>query len=392
MGVILIKSPIIGRNLYGKGVINMLKVLWRGFSDLIFNDLKVTLTTTPKPKPKDYANIAWGSVFTDHMLEVDWHEGTGWEAPEIKPYQNLRLDPSSSVFHYSTECYEGFKVYNNPPHILSFRPMMNMERLSSSSEAAGLPRCNPHELLKCIDELIRIEKEWVPDLPGYSLYVRPNMFGTHAQLSVTKPKSAKLTVISTPVGPYFPTGFKAMSLYCDDKYVRAWPGGHGNKKLGGNYAPGIALYEEMKKKGYGQILWLSDGKVTECGVMNFFVLWKVKGGLELITSSISNTVLPGVTRDSIIQLAHEWGEFRVTEREFSMAELVEAMEQGRVVEAFGSGTAATLVPINLIHYKDKDYTIPTKLGPSGELTQKIYDELNKIFYGKVRHKWNHYIA
>lgn len=166
----------------------------------------------------------------------------------------MLLDPSSSVFHYCTECYEGFKVYSNPPHILSFRPKSNIDRFNSSAQAAGLPTCDSYELLKLIDELIRLEKDWVPSLPGYSLYVRPNMIGTHAQLGVIKPKSAKIVVILSPVGPYFPEGYKPISLYCDESLIRAWPGGHGDKKIGGNYGPSIIPAEKIRNKGYTQIL------------------------------------------------------------------------------------------------------------------------------------------
>lgn len=370
----------------------MLKSLWREFSGLSFNKLVSTLTTAPKAKPADLTKVAFGSIFSDHMLEIDWNEEVGWKAPEIKPYQNLILDPSSSVFHYCTECYEGYKVYYDKPHILTFRPHANMERFKISARAAGLPEFDHFELLKCIDELIRIDKDWVPQTEGYSLYVRPNMIGTHAQLGVVKPKSAKIVVILSPVGPYFPTGYKPISLYCEDTLVRAWPGGHGNRKIGGNYAPGIIHAENVRNKGYGQILWLSEGNVTESGVMNFFVLWKKGDELELITSPINHTVLPGITRDSVLQISREWGLFKVTERNFKIDELIEALEQGNVVEAFGTGTAAVICPVNLIAYKGKDYEVPAKLGNFGEITKKILDELLGIQYGKIRHKWNHYIA
>ena len=304
----------------------------------------------------------------------------------------LELDPSSSVFHYCTECYEGFKIYSNPPHILSFRPQLNMDRFNYSAQAAGLPTCDPDELLKCICELIKLDREWVPKMDGYSLYVRPIMIGTHAQLGVVKPKSAKIVVILSPVGPYFSGGFQPISLYCDEDLIRAWPGGHGNKKVGGNYSPGLVYLEEIRKKGYGQILWLSNESVTESGVMNFFVLWKNGKELELITSPLNKTVLPGITRDSVIELVQEWGEVKVSQRDFTVHELIAALKENRVVEAFGSGTAAIICPVNLIGYKGVDYEVPTKLGECGEFTKKIYDELLKIQYGKIRHKWNHYIT
>ena len=370
----------------------MLKSLWRSYSELSYNKLVVNLTSSPKSKPEDFSKVQFGSIFSDHMLEIDWAESQGWLSPVIKPYQPLILDPSASVFHYCTECYEGYKVYRNPPHVLAFRPQSNMERLNLSSRTAGLPEFEPFELLKCIDELIRIDKDWVPQENGYSLYVRPNIIGTHPQLGVLKPKLAKLVVILSPVGPYFPEGFKPISLYCDESLIRAWPGGHGHRKIGGNYAPGIIHAENVRKMGYGQILWLSEGYVTESGVMNFFVVWKHGNELELITSPINNTVLPGITRDSVLQITRDWRNMRVSEREFTITELVEKLEKGEVVEAFGTGTAAVICPVNMIAYKGKDYNIPTKLGNFGELTKKVYDELTGIQQGKIKHKWNHYIA
>ena len=365
----------------------MLRNLLRSYADLSHSKLILNLSKNLKSKPTDYSKIVFGSVFTDHMLEVDWTESAGWAPPEIKPYQPLKLDPSSSVFHYCTECHEVFKIYSNLPHVLSFRPQDNLIRFNACAEATGLSACDPNELLKCID----IGKEWAPQCSWASLYARPNMIGTHAQLGVVKPKSAKIVVILLPVGPYFVGGFQPLSLYCDESFIRAWPGGHGNKKLGGNYSTGLVHVENIRKKGYREILWLSEEKVTESGIMNFFVLWNNGKELELITSPINSTVLPGITRDSILQLAREWGEFKVSERDYTIHELVSALKQNRVIEAFGAGTAAVICPVNLISYKGDDYQVPIKLGKCGELTQRIYDELLNIQYGKIKHRWNHYI-
>jgi branched-chain amino acid aminotransferase len=369
----------------------MLSKFIRLYSNLSYAKLSIQLSKNLKEKPKDFSKIPFGGVFTNHMIEIDWTEADGWKNPDIKPYQSIILDPSSSVFSYCTECYEGFKVYNNPPHLLTFRPEMNLQRFNSSSQAAGLPTCSETELLKIIDELLKIDKDWVPNIDGHSLYVRPFMIGTHPQLYPVKPKSAKLLVILSPVGSYFPLGFKPISLYCDQTLIRAWPGGHGNKKLGGNYGPTIPHVDSVQAKGYDQILWLSEGKVTESGVMNFFVIWENDQGLELITSPVNHTTLPGVTRDSIIQIAKDWGIFKVSERDYTIDQLVDAIQNQKVLEAFGSGTAAVICPINSIHYKDKNYPIPVKLGNSGEFTKKIFDELISIQYGRKKHIWSHYV-
>ena len=195
----------------------MLRNLWRRYAGLSHSKLILNLSKNLKSKSTDYSKIVVDSVFKDHMLEVDWTESAGWAPPEIKPYQPLKLDPSSSVFHYCTECHEVFKVYSNLPHVLSFRPQDNLIRFNASAEAeaAGLPACDPNELLKCID----IGKEWAPQCSWASLYAWPNMIGAHAQLGVVKPKSAKIVVILLPIGPYFVGGFQPIRLYCDESYL-----------------------------------------------------------------------------------------------------------------------------------------------------------------------------
>ena len=368
-----------------------MRLLKRYYNELSFSRLKVTRSTSLKPCPTDFSKIPFGSYFTDHMLEVDWTESGGWTDPEIKPHQPLTLDPASSVFHYCTECYEGFKVYRNGSKILTFRPEMNMQRFTFSSDAAGLPMADPKELLKCIEALIKVDRDWVPNNKGYSLYVRPNMFGTHAQLSVACPKLVKLVVIMSPVGPYFRSGLKPIKLYCDESIVRAWPGGVGHRKLGGNYAPGVVHAEMAKSKGYDQILWLSEKKVTEVGVMNFFVVLNHGTHLELITSPIDNTTLPGITRDSVLTLHREEGKIKVTEREYTIDDLIQWIQEGKVEEAFGTGTAAVICPISLLGYKGKNYEIPTKFGESGQLSHYTRELLLSIKHGDNPHKWNYYI-
>jgi len=251
------------------------------------------------------------------MLIIDWDEDHGWTSPQIIPYGPLSLDPCSSVFHYGTECFEGLKAYKNPTteKVLLFRPDQNVKRFKKSSHALALPDFDQNELLECIRRYVYTERDWVPNKAGFSLYVRPTMIGTHEKLGVVKPGKAKLFVVSTTVGPYFPEGFKPVSLYADDTKVRAWPGGSGNIKIGGNYAPGIKYTAEINEKGYQQLLWLTNDYVTEVGTMNFFVFWTNKQGeTELITPPLDSTILEGVTRDSILQLAKQWGEFKVTEK------------------------------------------------------------------------------
>ncbi|CAG9314470.1 unnamed protein product [Blepharisma stoltei] len=355
------------------------------------SDLAVHLTHTPKTMPHLDQSLIFGKNTTDHLFWVDWDFEKGWHTPQIVPFQPLVLDPCSSCFHYGTECLEGLKAYKTATgKTLLFRPDLNIQRLRKSARALALPDFDGAELLQCIRKLVDVDKKWVPDKKGYSMYIRPTMIGTHQQLGVTKPGSAKLFVVSALVGPYFPTGFNPVNLYCDETRIRAWPGGVGDKKIGGNYGPGIAYTAEINKLGYQQLLWLVKGNVTEVGTMNFFMLWKNKEGeTELITPPLDGTILEGVTRDSILELTREWNEFKVTERAFSIHELTQAAEEGRIIEAFGAGTACIVCPVQKIFFKGVDYEIPMKLGKSGLLTKRLLDHILSIQYGEIEHPWSY---
>lgn len=241
-----------------------------------------------------------------------------------------------------------------------------------------------------------VRRAWIPTGEGYSLYLRPTVIATWPYLGVNKAQSLKLFCIACPVGPYYPEGFKPVKLLADNHNVRAWPGGAGDAKVGGNYAPTIRVQAEAASKGYSQILWLfgPGNDITEVGTMNFFLYWvnKATGKRELVTSPLDGTILPGVTRQSILDLARSWGEFDVTERRVGMAELAEAASEGRLLEAFGAGTAAVVSPVKLIHWAGKDITIP--LDPTdasagaGPLTKRMWDSLGAIHYGRVEHPWS----
>lgn len=224
------------------------------------------------------------------------------------------------------------------------------------------------------------------------MYLRPTVIATWPYLGVNEAKSIKLFCITCPVGPYYPEGFKPVKLLADSMNVRAWPGGAGDAKVGGNYAPTIRVQTAAAKKGFSQILWLlgEDAYVTEVGTMNFFAFWKNEAGeMELVTPPLDGTILPGVTRQSILDLARSWGEFKVSERKFTMGEVVKAVKEGRLQEAFGAGTAAVVSPIKLINYKDVDYNLPVdEAKGAGPLTKRVWDTLSDIQYGKVEHPWS----
>jgi branched-chain amino acid aminotransferase len=344
-------------------------------------DLIIQKNPNPKPKPLN-KDLVFGRSFAPHMFMVEWHIQQGWGIPKIVPYGPLSLEPSCSVFHYGIECFEGTKAYKDTKGCIRlFRPMENMERMNLSAARLALPTFDPNEFLECIKSLVRLDANYIPEEKGYSLYIRPTFIATTPALGVNPPKDALLYVITSPVGPYYPSGFKPVSLYADEENVRAWPGGMGQYKVGLNYAPGILPQVKAAEKGYSQILWLLNDYLTEVGTMNFFLFWiNKKGERELITPPLDGTILPGVTRKSILELAQEWNEFKVTEAPFTMTQVVEALNEGRIIEAFGAGTAAVVSP---------DYHIPlgnNNNNSAGELTQRFWDTILGIQYGEIPKK------
>ncbi|KAF7162754.1 hypothetical protein CNMCM5623_007923 [Aspergillus felis] len=359
--------------------------------------LTITKTTTPKElqAPKD---LVFGKSFTDHMLSIEWSAANGWDAPRIVPYQNLSLDPSACVFHYAFECFEGMKAYKDKKgQIRLFRPDKNMARLNKSSERIALPTFDGQALIKLIGEFVRLDSRFIPDARGYSLYLRPTMIGTQSTLGVGPPGSALLFVIASPVGPYYPTGFKAISLEATDYAVRAWPGGVGDKKLGANYAPCVLPQLKAASRGFQQNLWLfgEEEYVTEVGTMNLFIALKNKetGQKELATAPLDGTILEGVTRDSVLALARErlvpkgW---TVSERKIRMSEVAEASEEGRLIEVFGAGTAAIVSPVRTISYRGKMVDCGLKENEeAGKIALQMKNWIEGIQYGDEEHPWSY---
>lgn len=338
------------------------------------------------------------TTVADHMLSIEWTASEGWLEPRITPYQNLSLDPASCVFHYGFECFEGMKAYkDNKGKIRLFRPDMNMARMNKSSARIALPTFDPATMITLIAKFAALEERFIPSARGYSLYLRPTMIGTQRTLGVGPPGSALFYVIASPVGPYYPTGFKAVSLEATDYAVRAWPGGVGDKKLGANYAPCILPQMEAAKRGFHQNLWLfgEEEYVTEVGTMNMFAAIKNKetGKKELLTAPLDGTILAGVTRDSILSLAREKLEpegWNIIERKFTMPELAQASKEGRLLEAFGAGTAAVVSPVRNISYKGE--LVDCGLRPdqeAGEIAQKMLDWISARQYGDEEHEWSY---
>jgi len=354
---------------------------------LVVERVKISKAKLPKEQLK------FGKTFSDHMLEIDWSKSSGWSAPKISPYQNFSIDPAASVFHYGIECFEGMKAYlDDRNQIRMFRPEKNMERMNNSLARLELPRFPGNEFLECIMELLRQDKSWIPQGRGYSLYIRPTAISTYPYVGVCPSEQMKLYVICSPVGPYYPTGFKPVRLLADPRYVRAWPGGTGAAKIGGNYAMTLAPQHEASLRNYQQILWLFGDQlqVTEVGTMNqFFFLKRKDGKKELLTAPLDGTILPGVTRDSILALCRDWNEFIVSERPYNLPEIIDAIKDGRMLEGFGAGTAAIVAPVECLHFDGVDYKVPLGTGDSkeaGELSARLVKVLMDIQYGGTPYK------
>ncbi|KAL9186832.1 hypothetical protein ACHAXT_010552 [Thalassiosira profunda] len=355
------------------------------------------LTVQPVPEgertsgmlPKE--ELKFGKTFAPHMLQCAYNKAEGgWGAPEIVPFHHLAIHPAASALHYGLECFEGMKAYktlDDESDLRLFRPDRNMKRLKDSMDRLSMPGADfdPRELIECIGKLVRLDKDWIPSGEGYSLYLRPTVIATHPFLGLSPPDDLLLYVITSPVGPYYASGFDPVRLTTDTPYVRAWPGGVGSSKVGGNYGPTMKAGAEANAAGYSQVLWVfgEDEQVTEVGAMNvFFLMEKEGGGRELVTPPLARgDILPGVTRQSIVELGQSkyWGDMDVVERAITMPELHKTWKEGRLVEAFGAGTAAVVTPISEIQYNGEDITIQA----TGELTERVFHDIMAIQYGSV---------
>ncbi|KAI0036647.1 branched-chain amino acid aminotransferase II [Vararia minispora EC-137] len=367
--------------------------------------LKITRTASPKEMPS-LETLKFGRNFTDHMLTVEWSLENGWEAPEIKPYGPLQLAPSAMVFHYAQCLFEGLKAYRNKAgKITLFRPELNMARMNRSAERIALPTFDGDALLECMKQLIKLEKNWIPQLDGYSLYIRPVLIGTQESIGISPPNRAMLCVILSPVGPYYPDGFKPVALHGTTEFIRAAPGGTGAYKIGANYAQGLHPQKWAAQLGYVQNLWLSGPEhyLTEVGTMNLFVAFRQPDGtIELVTPPLDGMILPGVTRDSVLSLArsHASGSISidglqsklvVNERAVTMPEVREAVQAGRLIEMFGSGTAAIVSPIDKIGYMGQDIIIPVESDGMGPVSRPLWKELVGRQTGVIPSDWSYVV-
>jgi len=345
----------------------------------LLNGLKITRTLNPKAKP-DPAELGFGKYFTDHMFIMDYDEGQGWHDPRIVPYGPLLIDPAAAVLHYAQEMFEGLKTYKGEDGGLRlFRPDMNAKRTNVTNERICLPPIDEGAYVDAIKALVEVDSDWAPDYPGTSLYIRPYIFATEPFLGVRPAKSYYFIIILSPVGSYYKGGLEPTKIYVEDKYARSAEGLTGFAKIGGNYAISLKAQVLAEEMGYTQVLWL-DGRerryVEEIGTSNAFF---VMNG-EVWTAPLAGTILPGITRDSVIRILRDRG-VTVREERFTIEEVFAAADSGELEEAFASGTAAVISPVGEMKWMDKHIIINN--GEIGPVSHSLYDTITGIQSGHL---------
>ena len=345
--------------------------------------MKIKLTKASpeqlKTPPATLSGVVFGTLFSDHMFCMEWDEGKGWHSAQIKPYGPLKLEPSSMVLHYAQMSFEGLKSYKieSGEHVL-FRPRENFKRMNRTAQRMCLPELDVEEVLDSLKQLLRLDSGWVPCEDGTSLYVRPTILATEEAIGLKVSSKYLFFIILSPVGPYYPQGFNPVEIMVSEKYVRAVPGGIGFAKTGGNYAASNLAEKEAKELGYTQVLWLDavDRRyIEEVGSMNiFFVIDDC-----IVTPILTGSILPGITRMSVIELAKHW-DLHVEERRITIDEVLKGLEEGAVTEVFGAGTAAVISPVSILAYKDKDFKVGN--GETGPVSMRFYEQLTGIQYGR----------
>ncbi|MCU1687620.1 MAG: ilvE [Amycolatopsis sp.] len=325
----------------------------------------------------------FGTYFTDHMVTVKWTNGTGWHDPQVGPYAPFILDPATSVLHYGQAIFEGLKAYRQPDgSIASFRPTANAERFQTSAERLAMPKLPVETFVDSLRELIAVDERWVPTKQGESLYLRPFMISTSAGLGVNSPASEYVySVIASPAGPYFSGGVKPVSVWLSTEYVRAAPGGTGFAKCAGNYAASFVAQAQAVEKGCDQVVWLDAVErrwVEEMGGMNLFFVFGSGADARVVTPELTGSLLPGVTRKSLLQLASDFGH-TVEERRISTEEWEKSAASGELTEVFACGTAAVITPVGHVKHAEGEFSVAG--GQPGELTMKLREALTGIQEG-----------
>ncbi len=343
-------------------------------------NIRIEKTTTPKALPAQDNPLTFGTIFTDHMFVMNYETGKGWFDPRVVPYQPLSLEPSCMVFHYGQEMFEGLKAYRaDDGRALLFRPDMNAKRTNNTNKRLCIPEIPVEDFIDAVKAVVKVDEAWIPNKPGTSLYIRPFIIATDPFLGVRPSNTYMFIIILSPVGAYYPEGLNPVKIWIEDDYVRAVKGGIGEAKTGGNYVASMAAQLKAHDEGYSQVLWLDGVErkyIEEVGAMNIF--FKING--KVLTPMLNGSILPGITRNSVITLCKEWG-YEVEERKISVDELYEASKNGTLEEVWGTGTAAVISPVG--HLRFQDQVMKIKDGGIGELSQKLYDTVTGIQLGRI---------
>ncbi|MGN0660532.1 MAG: branched-chain amino acid aminotransferase [Oscillospiraceae bacterium] len=347
-------------------------------------DIKITKTSNPKEKPKKGEKLSFGHIFTDHMFVMNYTEGKGWYDARIVPFGSITLSPAAMVFHYGQEMFEGLKAYKNEDgEAFLFRPDMNAKRANNSNDRLCIPHIPEEDFVQAIKAVVSVDKDWIPTDPGTSLYIRPFVIATDEFLGVAPSKNYLFMVILSPSGAYYESGLAPVGIWIEDEYVRAVKGGMGFAKTGGNYAASLIAQVKAHDGGFSQVLWLDGVErkyIEEVGAMNIF--FKIDG--KIVTPMLNGSILPGITRNSVITLCKDWG-YEVEERRISVDELIDAQKSGRLEECFGTGTAAVISPVGKLKYMDDVMTING--GEIGEVSHRLYDTITAIQWGRAEDKF-----
>lgn len=352
----------------------------------MIQDIRIELREDKREKPQDMSKVKFGKTFSDHMFLMNYDSQKGWHDARIVPHAPIPMDPGAMVFHYAQEIFEGMKAYRTESGVIQFfRPYENIRRMARSGERVSMPAVDEDMFMDALKKLVEVEKEWVPSEEGTSLYIRPFMIATDVGLGVHASDSYLFCILTCPVGSYYPEGINPIKILIEDQDVRAVRGGTGYAKCGGNYAASIRASVKAGQKGYSQVLWLDGVErkyVEEVGAMN--IMFKIDG--KIYTPELNGSVLPGVTRMSSIELLRSWG-YEVIEKLISVDEVVEAAKSDKLEEVWGTGTAAVVTPVGWLTYKDEAFEVQG--GKIGEVTQKLYDGLTGIQWGKIEdtHDW-----
>ena len=350
-------------------------------------ELQVMSLEKKKPLIEDESQLNFGKQFTDRMFVMKYKTGLGWHDARIQPYQAFSLDPAAMVLHYAQEIFEGLKAFRRPDgQIALFRPMDNFRRFNHGARQMCMPEVDEAFMLKSLKELIRLEADWVPRSEGTSLYIRPALIASEPMLGVRPADEYLCFIILCPVGAYYKGGLAPVKIWISDHYVRAAHGGTGEVKTGGNYAASLYAAREAAEKGYDQVLWLDAREkkyVEEVGSMNICFVESNK----LVTSPLHGTILDGITRRSVLELARYNG-LEIEERALSVDEIFDGVEVGRITEAFGTGTAVVISPVGQFTYQGRTVVLGDGK-TTGAVTQELYDTLTGIQYGRLPdpHGW-----